>query len=133
MSEEQRDAMLNEKRIELMTPQSSFITFRNPFAAFLAKKMMKIIEKNKIPEDKKPKLFEKNIYFGKIGYPSDTQYLNFGVSTTERYINIFMIAIIIYFWAYTFFYCMFTLYQMMQNRKILFVEQDTCMTIWDEY
>lgn len=48
-----------------------------------------------------------------MGYPSDTQYLNFGVSSTERIINIFMVGIIIYFWAYAFFSGMFTLYQMM--------------------
>ena len=113
ISDEQREAMLNEKRIELMTPQSAFVTFRNPFAAFLAKKMMKIIKKNKIPEEKKPKLFDKNINFGKMGYPSDTQYLNFGVSNIERMTNFVMIAILVYIWAYTFFYSMFTLYQMM--------------------
>jgi len=33
--------LLNEKKVSLMTPQSAFITFKNPFAAFLSKKMMK--------------------------------------------------------------------------------------------
>lgn len=97
----------------LMTPQSAFVTFRNPFAAFLSKKMMKIIDQNKIPDEEKPKIFEKNMNFGKVGYPSDTQYLNFGVARTERIVNFVMVAVIVYFWAYVFFYTMFTLYQML--------------------
>lgn len=76
------------------------------------------MERNKIEKEKRPKIFDREIKFGKIGYPSDTQYLNFGVSQIERVINFFMVVIIVYFWAYAFFTGMFSLYQMLQNRNL---------------
>lgn len=122
---------MKEKKIKLMCPQSAFVTYRNPFAAFLSKKMMKIIKRNKIED--KPKMFERDINFGKMGFPSDTQYLNFGINQAERIMNYFIVAMIVYFWAYIFFYTMFTLYQMLQNRNLFILSNDKCLTVWNEY
>lgn len=61
---------MKEKKIRLMSPQSAFVTFRNPFAAFLSRKMEKFSKNKKISE--KPKLFERDIRFDKIGFPTDT-------------------------------------------------------------
>ena len=114
-----------------MTPQSAFVTFKNPFAAFLAKNMMKVIKKDKI--ENKPKIFEKDIYFGKVGFPSDTNYFNFGMASIERIVNMVLAALIVYFWAYAFFTGMFGMYQMLQNRNLLILPTEKCQAIWNEY
>lgn len=117
-------ALLKEERVQLMTPQSAFITFKNPFAAFLSKKMMKIIKRRKIDKKDRPMIFDREINISRVGYPTDTQYLNYGVSNVERWINFFIIVVIVYFWAYAFFTGMFNLYQMMQNRNLFLKSPD---------
>jgi hypothetical protein len=64
-------------------------------------------------KEERPKIFEKDLVFDKVGYPTDTLYTNFGVSKTEKMVNFVFVVIIVYFWAYAFFYSMWTLYQMM--------------------
>lgn len=61
-----------------MTPQSAFITFENPLAALLAKKMKTIKRRRKLNCDKK--IFDRNINIKPLGHPSDTIYENYGMS-----------------------------------------------------
>ena len=51
-------------RNKLMTPQSAFVTFKHPFAAYLSKKMKKIIQKNKVADA--PKIFERKLKINKL-------------------------------------------------------------------
>lgn len=48
-------------------------------------------------------MFEKNISIKKLGNPSDTIYENYGVQNLEKYILIFMVVIIVYYFAGLFF------------------------------
>jgi len=41
-----------------MTPKQAFIVFRNPFAALLARKMMKIKKKENTYDENSPKMFK---------------------------------------------------------------------------
>ena len=73
--------------------------------------MMKIIEKDNRKENlEKPKIFEKEILFDKVGYPSDTQYFNYGVANCERYLYLFMAFLIFFYWGDLFFTTIFKLY-----------------------
>jgi hypothetical protein len=46
-------------------------------AAFFAKKMMKMIKRNKDKELEKPIIFDRNICVEKVAFPSDTNFPNF--------------------------------------------------------
>lgn len=96
------------------------MTFGNPFAAYLAKKMTKICKKEKL-EDKTPKIFGENIQFTKIGYPSDTVYENYGMGNLEKCFNFVQASIIVAIWAYFFFSGIIKLNQMISNRKDFFL------------
>lgn len=97
------------ERVDLMTPQSAFVTFKNPFAAFLANKMTKI-RRRKGEEVPVPKIFGKDLDITKVGYPTDTQYENYGISNLEKVANLFSASIIVMIWGYFFFSGMFNLY-----------------------
>ena len=96
-------------RSKIMSPKTAFVTFRNPFASFLAKKMTSMKREKK---DDEPLLFGREIRFGSLGYPSDTQYFNYGFTTTERRLNYIMGAFIFFIGTQIFFYIIFVLYQM---------------------
>ena len=61
-----------------MTPQAAFLTFKNPFAVYLAKKMKKIVKINNIED--KLMIFEREVKPKRIGYLSDMLFFNYGIS-----------------------------------------------------
>lgn len=120
-------------RRELMTPQAAFITFQNPYAAFLAKKMSKTVKRKGIEDKDKPKIFGADLRVTKIGYPTDTQYENYGMRDLERLCLYGPAALIVVLWAYFFFSGIFRLNQMLQNRKEFFRSMEQCKAMLEEY
>lgn len=100
-----------------MSPKTAFVTFKNPFASLLAKKMMALQKEEKIADAEKAKLFERPIRFTKAGYPSDTQYLNYGFTTLERYLNYFLGVVMFFVGAQIFMHLIFVTYQLVQNNR----------------
>lgn len=100
-----------------MSPKTAFVTFKNPFASFLAKKMMAIQKEEIKKEEDRAKLFGRPIRFSGAGYPSDTQYINYGFTTLERYLNYFLGLVLFFVGAQIFMHLIFVTYQLVQNNR----------------
>lgn len=79
------------------------------------------------------KIFGKDLNFTCVGYPSDMQYFNLGVTKVHRLLKYFPASLIIIFLAIFYFWSMFHVCQILQNRHEFFPKEETCSWITDEF
>ena len=95
--------------------------------------MDKMIHSDEIDCYPRPKLFDEKFQINKVAHPSDTQYLNYGISRFRRRCIQVLAVIISILLTYYGLKLMITLYKMLLNKDLLFVSNDRCHEILGKY
>lgn len=78
-------------------------------------------------------MHEYNIKIAKLGFPSDTQFLNYGLETIQIIATCFVAALLTWFLIYYALWVMILLYKILLQKDYFFLSNEHCHVIWEEF